>query len=195
MSTASAIAILFLVMDPVGNIPVFLAILKNFDAAKTRKIIIRECFIALIVLTFFLFAGRFILHLLCISQASLGIAGGVILMLIAIRMIFAGSEKVFEMSDVSEPFIVPLAVPAVAGPSAMTTLILITAAQPGQWYKWIFVLFCAWFLSSVILYFSVGLGKLLGRKGLSACERLMGMLLTAVAVQMFINGLRNSNIL
>ncbi len=190
MKTASAIAILFLVMDPLGNIPVFLGILKSFDPAKTRKIIIRECVIALLVLTFFLFAGRFILNLLCISQASLGMAGGVILLFIAIRMIFSGSEKIFELSEVAEPFIVPLAVPAVAGPSAMATLILITASQPGQWYKWLFVLFCAWFLTSIILFFSISLGKLLGRKGLSACERLMGMLLSAVAVEMFATGLR-----
>ena len=123
-------------------------------------------------------------------SAILGMAGGVILLFIAIRMIFFGSEKIFELSEVTEPFIVPLAVPAVAGPSAMATLILITATQPGQWYKWLFVLFCAWFLTSIILFFSISLGKLLGRKGLSACERLMGMLLSAVAVEMFATGLR-----
>ena len=189
MSIASAVAILFLVMDPLGNIPVFLAVLKNFDPAKKRKIIVRECIIAFLVLAFFLFVGRFILNLLYISQSSLGMAGGVILLLIAIKMIFSGSEKIFEMSDISEPFIVPLAVPAVAGPSAMTTIILITAAHMDLWYKWLFVLFVAWLLTSIILFFSIGLGRLLGKKGLSACERLMGMLLAAVAVEMFVKGL------
>lgn len=192
MSIVSAGVLIFLVLDPLGNIPFFLAILQNVPPQRRRPIIIRELFIALIILVIFLFAGRYILVALNVEQASLGMAGGVILLFIAIRMIFSGSEKIFEMSDISEPFIVPLAIPAVAGPSAMATVILIMGKDPSSWYYWLLALFCAWFLSAVILYFSGILARILGRKGLLACERLMGMLLTAVAVEMFVTGLRQS---
>lgn len=125
MSIISAMVLLFLVMDPIGNIPMFVLSLKHLPKERHRPVIIRELLIALAVLVLFLFSGKHILALLQISQASLGIAGGIIIFLIAIKMIFAGSEKIFKGTPKGEPFIVPLAIPLIAGPSAMTMVILI----------------------------------------------------------------------
>jgi multiple antibiotic resistance protein len=173
----------------------FLFVLQNIPPERRKAIIIRESFFALIILMIFLFTGRYILDSLHVTESSLGIAGGVILMLIAIRMIFSSSGEVFNVERESEPLIFPLAVPLTAGPAAMTTVILIMGKDPSRWWVWALALFCAWLISSVILFFSSNLNRLLGTKGLLACERLMGMLLTAVAVQMFIDGLRQSKIL
>ena len=192
MSTISAMVLLFLVLDPLANIPLFLVILSHVDEGRRRAVIIRELLFALVVLIIFLFAGRYILQVLCVSEASLGIAGGVILLLIAIKMIFTGFEQVFKVEVESEPFIFPLAVPLIAGPSAMTIIILIMGKDPSRWLDWLIAVICAWFACSVILFFSGNLSRILGKRGLLACERLMGMLLTAVAVEMFVTGLRQS---
>ena len=190
MSVISAMALLFLVMDPIGNIPMFMLSLKHLPEERHRPIIIRELLIALGVLVIFLFAGEHILSILQISQASLGIAGGIIIFLIAIKMIFTGSEKIFKGSSNGEPFIVPLAIPLVAGPSAMTLVILMMAREPEGWYKWLASIFCAWLLSSLVLLSSKRISRILGDKGLAAVEKLMGMLLTTVAVEMFIGGIK-----
>jgi multiple antibiotic resistance protein len=195
MSFISAFVLIFLVLNPLGNIPMFLFVLQNIPPERRKAIIIRELFFALVILMVFLFIGRYILDTLHVSESSLGIAGGVILMLIAIRMVFSSTGEVFAVERESEPLIFPLAVPLTAGPAAMTTVILIMGKDPSRWQEWFLSLFCAWFISSVILFFSGNLNRLLGRRGLLACERLMGMLLTVVAVQMFIDGLRQSNIL
>jgi multiple antibiotic resistance protein len=195
MSFLSAFVLIFIVLDPLGNVPMFLVVLQNIPPERRRAIIIRESFFALVILTIFLFTGRYILDSLHVTESSLGIAGGVILLLIAIRMVFSSSGEVFNVETEGEPLIFPLAVPLTAGPAAMTTVILIMGKDPSRWLHWFLALFCAWLLSSIILYYSGNLNRFLGRRGLLACERLMGMLLTTVAVQMFIDGLHNSNIL
>jgi multiple antibiotic resistance protein len=195
MSFIAAFVLIFMVLDPLGNVPMFLFVLQNIPPERRKAIIIRELLFALVILMIFLFTGRYILDALRVTESSLGIAGGVILMLIAIRMVFSSTGEVFAVERESEPLIFPLAVPLTAGPAAMTTVILIMGKDPSRWWDWLLALFCAWFISSVILFFSSNLNRLLGRRGLLACERLMGMLLTTVAVQMFIDGLRQSNIL
>ena len=195
MTFISAFFLIFLVLDPLGNVPMFLFVLQNIPPERRKAIIIRESIFALVILAIFLFAGRYILDALRVTESSLGIAGGVILMFIAIRMVFTSSGEVFKVELESEPLIFPLAVPLTAGPAAMTTVILIMGKNPSRWLEWFLALFCAWLVSSVILFFSSNLNRLLGRRGLLACERLMGMLLTTVAVQMFIDGLRQSKIL
>jgi multiple antibiotic resistance protein len=195
MTRLSAMVVLFLVLDPLGNIPVFLSVLSNVSPERFKRVVIRELLFALIVLVIFLFAGKYILDALGVSQPSLGIAGGIILALIAIKMIFTGTESIFHVESGSEPFFFPLAVPLTAGPSAMTTVILIMAREPSRWLEWFIALVCAWFLSAVILYYSGFLSRVIGKRGLLACERLMGMLLTAVAAQMFINGLSQAKLL
>jgi multiple antibiotic resistance protein len=192
MTVLSATLLLFLVLDPIGNIPLFLCSLKSIDSRRHKRIIIRESCIGLALLLLFLFAGRYILLLLQISQSSLSIAGGIILFLIALKMIFRGSEEIFGNATEGEPFIVPLAIPLIAGPSAMTTVILLMAREPSRWLDWFVALMCAWLLSCVILLFSNRLSRIFGNRGLIALERLMGLILTTVAVQMLITGIRQS---
>lgn len=189
MTVFSAAMLLFLVIDPIGNIPLFLCILKKTDQRRQKKIIMRELFIALLVLVLFLFAGRYILTFLGISEPALSIAGGIILFLIAIKMIFSNLEDIFGENDDGEPMIVPLAVPLIAGPSAMTVVLLLMAREPSRWLEWLLALFCAWSISAFILLLSNVISQLFGKRGLTAIERLMGMLLTTVAVEMFIRGL------
>lgn len=189
MDVLSTALLLFLVIDPVGNIPAFLFVLKGVPEERHKQIILRELFIALVTLVFFLFLGQFILAVLQVSQGSLGVAGGIILFLIALRMIFPGPKGIFgEEAEVSEPFIVPLAIPLIAGPAAMATLMLLMARDPGNWPQWLAALLIAWSISGVILLSADQLARLLGRRTLTAIERLMGLVLTAVAVQMFIDG-------
>jgi len=192
MSILSAAFLLFLVIDPIGNIPLFLGVLKNVDEERHKKIILRELIIGFVVLLAFLLFGRYILILLQISETALSIAGGIVLFMIAIKMVFKGSEKIFEGNLDSEPFIVPLAVPLIAGPSAMATVMLLVAREPQRMPEWIIALVFAWFISGIILYFSDYLSKLLRKRALTAVERLMGMVLTTVAVQMLITGIRES---
>jgi multiple antibiotic resistance protein len=192
MSVLSAAALLFLVLDPLGNIPMFTCVLGTVDRSRHNKIIIRELLIALGILTGFLFAGRHMLSLLEISQSSLGIAGGIILFMIAIKMVFSGADRIFEDMGEEGPFIVPLAIPLVAGPSAMATVTLLMAKEPSRWPEWLLALVCAWLATGILLMFSGRLSVLLGDRVLKAVERLMGMILTAVAVEMFVDGIRDS---
>lgn len=192
MSILSAAVLLILVLDPVGNIPLFLVALKNVDPDRHKYIIVRELLIGLLVLVFFLFLGRYFLAMLHVTKPALSIAGGIVLFLIAIKMIFSGSEDVFSIGMDGEPFIVPLAIPLVAGPSAMATVLLLMAKEPHRWFQWLIALFCAWAVTSVVLFFSRGLRRLLKDRGLTALERLMGMILTTVSVQMLVEGVRES---
>lgn len=190
MSVVSAAVVLFLVIDPLGNIPMFLTALRDVDPPRRRQVVIRELLIALGVLLVFLFAGRYVLKIFHISEPSLSISGGIILFLIALRMIFRSEQGVFAEAPEKEPFVVPLAVPYLAGPSAMATVMLLVSREPARWMDWLAAVVAAWLGSAVILYFGAELSRLLGRRGLTAVERLMGMILTAVAVQMSLTGVR-----
>lgn len=192
MSIFSAAALLFLVLDPLGNLPIFTCVLSSVDHSRHRRIILRELLFALVILVIFLFLGRHILSLLEVSQSSLGIAGGIILLMIAIKMVFVGSDMIFENISDEGPFIVPLAVPLIAGPSAMAMVILLMAREPSRWLEWLIALFCAWFGSGIILVLSDKLSQLLSKRVFRAIERLIGMILTAVAIEMLVNGIRNS---
>jgi len=192
VSILSAVLLLFLVLDPVGNIPLFLCALKHVEPSRHHKIIVRELLIGLLVLIVFLFAGRYILLLFQISKSSLSIAGGVVLFLIAIKMIFSGSEEIFGVTVEGEPFIVPLAIPLIAGPSAMTMVLLLMARDPARWLEWLLAVVAAWSLTSVILLMSGRLRRILRVRGITALERLMGMLLVTVAVEMLVSGIKDT---
>lgn len=174
-------------MDPLGNIPLFLSALKSVEPRRRRRIILRESCIALGILLLFLFFGQYILEGMHISEPALAISGGIILFLIAIKMIFPvnGHE---ETRQTMEPFIVPLAVPLIAGPSAMTMVMLLANQAPYDMSRWVLALISAWFISTVVLVYADFLRKILGERGLLALERLMGMILTTMAVQMFLTG-------
>jgi multiple antibiotic resistance protein len=192
MKWLSAILTLFLVMDPIGNIPFFVSHLKDVKEGRKTWVVARESLIALLVLLFFLFFGPLLMQLMNISEAALYIAGGVLLLLIALGMIFPGTGQLSVVSDderQGEPFIVPLAIPLIAGPSTMAT-IMVFSSRPEPLRLWVGALAAAWVLSSAILLLSPGFSRLLGPRGLRACERLMGMVLTVVAVQMSLDGVR-----
>lgn len=188
MTLVSAAVLLFLVMDPLGNVPFFLSALKHVNPRRQRVVIVRELLIALAVLILFLFTGRILLDLLGISQPALNAAGGVILLLIALRMIFPTSATSLEEEVTGEPFIVPLAIPYLAGPSALATELLLTSQEPERWPEWLAAVLIAWFATAIIVYFASSLGRLLGEKVLLAVERLMGMVLITVAIQMLLTG-------
>lgn len=189
MTTLSAALLLFLVIDPLGNIPMFMTTLKKVENSRQRKVVVRELMIALFVLVGFLFLGQYLLQLLHLSETALTTAGGIILLIIAIKMIFPSHNSGLQQDVEGEPFIVPLAIPYVAGPSAMATALLMMSREPERWLDWLLAVFIAWFASAVIIYFSSYFARFLGEKGLIAIERLMGMLLITVAVQMLLTGI------
>lgn len=188
MTLYSAVLTLILVMDPLGNIPLFLSILNKVDPKRRQKIILRETFIAFLVLLLFLFFGKHILEGMHISQPALEIAGGIILFLIAIRMIFPHLNQEDKVKLSGEPLIVPLAIPLIAGPSTMTMVMLLSTQAPYEMTRWLIALTIAWLVTTTILVFAETLRKILGDRGLAATERLMGMILTTMAVQMFLSG-------
>jgi multiple antibiotic resistance protein len=189
MSLLSAAVLLFFVMDPLGNVPLFLSALRHVDPVRSRFVIIRELLIALAILVVFLFLGRYFLELLRVSPAALTAGCGVILLLIALRMIFPSHERSMREEVQGEPLVVPLAVPYTAGPSMLATELLFMSREPDRWPVWLGAVGLAWLASAVILYFSANLRQLLGERGLTAVERLMGMLLVIVAVEMLMGGI------
>ncbi|NII11482.1 YhgN family NAAT transporter [Oleiagrimonas sp. C23AA] len=189
MNTLSAGILLFLIMDPLGNIPFFLSLLKDVPPQRRRWVVMRELLIALGVLLGFLLGGQYILHMLQLKQESVSIGGGIVLFLIGIRMVFPPVDGgIFGKPGEGEPFIVPMAIPGVAGPSAMAALLLLTNSQPGRTAEWGIALILAWLATAVILLSATYLFKWLGESVLTALERLMGMLLIALSVQMFLGG-------
>ncbi len=189
MTILSAAILLFLVMDPVGNVPLFVTLLGDMDPGRARRLVVREMLIALAVLIVFLFGGQVVLDLLQVSEPALSISGGIILFLIALKMIFGNAREIFREDPEGEPFIVPLAVPMIAGPSAAATVLLLMARDPSRWHHWLAALVAAWLAGGIILLAAVSAARIPGRRTLTAAERLMGMLLTTVAVQMFLSGL------
>lgn len=189
MTILSAALLLFLVMDPLGNIPLFMTTLKKVEESRKRKVVLRELMFALIILVAFLFLGQYLLQALHLTQTALTTAGGIILLIIAIKMIFPTRNSSLQEDVEGEPFIVPLAIPYVAGPSAMATSLLMMSSDPSRWFDWLIAVLLAWFVSALIIYFASYFAKFLGEKGLIAIERLMGMLLITVAVQMLLTGI------
>jgi len=189
MTTLSAALLLFLILDPLGNIPIFLSLLKPLSPARRRWVLARELLIALVVLFLFLWGGRYVLELMHLRQESVSIAGGIVLFLIGLKMIFPRPEGMFGEVPEGEPFIVPLAIPLVAGPSGMAAVMLLAAQEPGRMGDWSLALTLAWLATAAILFSATFLYKILGMRVLLAMERLMGMLLVALSVQMLLDGL------
>jgi multiple antibiotic resistance protein len=184
----SAVVTLFLIMDPLGNVPVFLSVLKEVAPERRRVILVREVLIAYAVLLVFLFLGNHVLRVLNLDQETISIAGGIVLFLIALRMIFP-ERSAFAEAPAGEPFVVPLAIPLIAGPSTLAALLLLQRTEPGAtWGLWAAVTI-AWVLTAIILLAAPFLYRVLHERGLIALERLMGMVLVMISVQMLLNGL------
>lgn len=191
MTLVQATTLLFLVMDPLGNIPFFMTSLKKVAPQRRQWVIARELLIALLIMVVFLFAGQGLLGVLQVSREALTAAGGIILMLIAVRMVFPSPETTLEeVSLAAEPFIVPLAIPYTAGPSLLATEILLMSQDPSRWMVWLAAVLIAWVLSASILFASGYLERILGERVLLALERLMGMILVLISTQMILSGIQ-----
>ena len=180
---------LFLLMDSVGNIPLFIAILKDIPGKRQLQIIFRELIIALLIMVTFHFVGDALLRALQIQQYAVLVAGGIILFLLSLKMIFpTGHDADAIPSKDKEPFIVPLAIPLVAGPAVLAAIMLYSRQQPDTSIPILAIIF-AWAISTIILLSAPFLNKVLGKRGILACERLMGLVLTMMSVQMFLEGI------
>ncbi|MBS0648949.1 MAG: NAAT family transporter [Verrucomicrobia bacterium] len=176
----------FLLMDSIGNIPLFISILKDIPHKRQTQIILRELLIALVVMVLFNYLGDYLLNALQVTPYSVSISGGIILFLIALKMIFpVKSDSENASKGEKEPFIVPLAIPLVAGPAVLAAIILNSQQESGT----IIAIFAAWIVTTLILLSSTFLNRILGQRGILACERLMGLVLTMIAIQMFLEGL------
>ena len=193
MEILTAAFTFFLILDPLGNIPIVMSCLKGVDESRRFKILIRELIISLVLMFAFLVWGQGILAVLHVKQETVAVSGGIILFIIALRMIFPSRHggSVTGLKEGEEPFIVPIAIPMIAGPSILASLILLTNQQPDKLWDWGIALFIAWFSSAVILLAAPFLQRLLGDKGTAATERLMGMILIMIAVQMLLDGIKN----
>ena len=187
----SAVVLLLLVTDPFGNVPLVPSLVAGCEPARRRWVIIRECMIAYVILLAFMFGGQSFLQVMHLSEASLSIAGGVILFLIAIRMVFGGPEGIWGDAVMKgEPFIVPLAVPFIAGPSALATVMLMATREPTKIGMWAAAITVVMALVTLILAMADRIHRILGEKVVVAIERLAGLILTAIAVEMLLGGIR-----
>ena len=184
---ASATILLVLITDPVGNIPVFANALKHVAPERRAKVILREILIAFFLLLAFMFVGEGFLRVMNLSDLSLQIGGGVILFLIALRMV-CPPATVLEAEIFEEPLIVPLAVPAIAGPSALATVLLLVSQQPERRMEWIAALCVTMLISAVVLVSAERIQRLIGSRLVVAVERLMGLVLVSVAIEMMLRG-------
>ncbi|MCM5680259.1 MarC family protein [Schlegelella sp. S2-27] len=187
---ASAFILLLLVLDPFGSLPIFISVLRNVAPERRRWVAMREVALAFGVLLLFMLTGEAFLRLMHLSERSLEVAGGVILLMISIRMIFASGESIYAADAEREPFIFPLAVPLMAGPSAMATVLLLASRQPDLLMEWIGALTGAMVVSGVVLLSADRIRRFLGDSVVSALEKLMGLVLTAISVEMILAGLK-----
>ena len=185
----SATILLVLITDPVGNIPIFAHALRHVAPERRSWVILREILIAFVLLLTFMFVGERFLQVMNLSELALQIGGGVILFLIALRMVFPSPES-HEPEQIMEPLIVPLAVPAVAGPSALATVLLLVSQQPERRMEWIGALCVTMAVSAVVLVSSEWIQRIIGTRLVVAVERLMGLVLVSVAIEMMLRGIK-----
>lgn len=192
MTTLSAVTLLFIIMDPFGNMVIFNNLLSNYSTKRRIVILVRETLIAYAILLVFLFFGARILTHLQISPSALSIGGGVVLFLVALGMVFPHRNNIQNSDgEDDEPFIVPIAIPFLAGPSLIAALLLLVSQSPERMADWFIAVTVTTALTMFILSLSPLLLKLLKRKGTRAVERLMGLLLIIISIQMLLNGIKN----
>lgn len=180
---------LFLLMDSIGNVPIFLSILKSINPERQRVIIFRELVLALVIIIAFYFIGNYILALLNISQEAVNISGGVILFIIGLNLVFPKATDEISSAGIKEPFLVPLAVPLVAGPATLATVMLFSH-QKAPTLLILGAILISWGATTIILLAAPSLKKVLGDRGITACERFTGLILIMLAIQMFLDGLQ-----
>lgn len=188
MSLFSVTLVLLLIMDPIGNINSYLGLVKEINPKRQHWIILREMLIALGVMILFNYIGEFIFDFLGISEITVRLSSAVILFLIAVKILFTAPDSLRANLPGGEPFIFPLAVPLIAGPALLATIMLYAHMEPFQSIM-LLAIAISWLISALILYFSPYIKKILGQNGLMACERLIGMVLVLIAVQRFAEGI------
>ena len=186
---ASATILLLLITDPMGNIPIFVNTLRAVPPERRARVIVREVLIAFALLLAFMFVGQSFLKAMSLSDVSLQIGGAVVLFLIALRMIFPPPPQDSPV-PVTEPLIVPLAIPALAGPSAMATVLLLVSQAPERRLEWVAALSVTMAVCAVVLLLAERLQRVVGLRVVSAFERLMGLILVSISVEMLIRGLK-----
>ncbi|MEZ4375600.1 MAG: MarC family protein [Polyangiaceae bacterium] len=190
MQLWSALFTLVLVLDPLGNLPVCVSLMKSVPEARRRRVLAREALVALVALMLFLFFGPQLLALMGVSGPAVRIGGGVIFFLLALRMIFPDLGSITGDSEDTdrEPFIVPIAIPLMAGPSALASVTLLSNTYPGQVWMWLGAVLGAWIIASVVLLFAPDVHRLIGQRGELVTQRLMGTLLVIIGVHMIMTG-------
>jgi MarC family membrane protein len=186
---ASATILLILITDPIGNIPIFANALKHVAPERRPWVILREVLIAFVLLLTFMFVGESFLRVMNLSELSLQIGGGVILFLIALRMIFPPPHSEVTQ-ELHEPLIVPLAIPAIAGPSALATVLLLVSQAPERRMEWIAALCVTMAVSAVVLVLAERIQRVVGESFVVALERLMGLVLVSVSIEMLLRGIK-----
>jgi MarC family membrane protein len=187
---ASATILLLLITDPLGNIPIFVNTLRAVPPERRARVIVREVLIAFGLLLAFMFVGQSFLKAMSLSDVSLQIGGAVVLFLIALRMIFPPPPQDSPV-PLAEPLIVPLAIPALAGPSAMATVLLLVSQAPERRMEWVAALSVTMLVCAVVLLLAERLQRVVGLRVVSAFERLMGLILVSISVEMLIRGLKS----
>lgn len=190
-SFGSALILLLLVLDPLGSLPIFVSVLSGVAPQRRTRVALREGAIAFVVLAAFMLGGQWLLDGMRLSERSLEVAGGVILLIIALRMVFGGGGSLYASEGITrEPLIFPLAVPLLAGPSAMATVLLLASRQPERMWHWAAALTVAMAVSTSVLLSADRIRRLLGDAVVAATEKLMGLVLTAIAIEMMLAGLK-----
>jgi len=190
LTLLSATFLLLVLLDPIGNIPIFVTTVERLPPRRRALVIFRECLIGYGILIFFTLAGNRFMDWLQLTDTAMGISGGVILYIIALRMIFKRPEGVFGDTIDGEPFIFPLAVPLFAGPSAIAFVLLITSKASERLPEWLIAVSLASGISAIVLSLSSRIDRFIGKRGIQALETMLGLLLTAVATQMLLDGIR-----
>ncbi|AFT87179.1 MarC family protein [Paraburkholderia phenoliruptrix] len=187
----SATVLLILITDPLGNIPLFISCLRGVSPKRRTAVILREVAIAFAILLLFMVLGDGFLRMMSLTDQSLRIGGGIVLFLIALRMVFPHPDGPFGGDTRGgEPLIVPLAIPALAGPSALATVMLLTSQAPGKMFEWIGALTVTMIVCAVVLMLAERIQAWLGERTMMAFERLMGLVLVAISVEMMLGGIR-----
>jgi len=189
MTLISIVLVLYLIMDPIGNVSSFLSQLSNYSPKKQRVVILREMFFALIALVIFNYIGEYLFQLLQISEVTVRLSSGIILFLVAIQILFPTVGSLRKTLPEGPPFIIPLAIPLIAGPSLLATVMLYAHLEDSQSIM-LGAILIAWLLALGTLLIGSRLQKMIGDNGLSACERLMGMILVLLAIQRFMEGVQ-----
>jgi len=188
----SATILLILITDPLGNIPLFISCLRGVSPKRRTVVILREVAIAFAILLVFMVVGDGFLRMMSLTDQSLRIGGGIVLFLIALRMVFPHPDGPFGGDTRGgEPLIVPLAIPALAGPSALATVMLLTSQAPGKMFEWIGALAVTMIVCAIVLMLAERIQAWLGERAMMAFERLMGLVLVAISIEMMLGGIRS----